>query len=72
MSATQGLFSEKMTVMSRRLLKHEKRPTRADMLRAIAEGHRKSVGETVCKGQCIYCDSDDDDGGSDGVDVSRT
>jgi hypothetical protein len=50
-------------ILTRRSLRTEPRPSRNDMLRLFSEGGRMPVTNTVCTGQCIYCDSDD---GGDG------
>jgi wyosine [tRNA(Phe)-imidazoG37] synthetase (radical SAM superfamily) len=56
-------------ILARRSLGSERRPTRSDMLLFYSGQFVKPSTDTVCKGNCIYCDSDDD-GGSDGVDIS--
>jgi hypothetical protein len=45
-------------ILARRNLGRELRPTRADMLRLYREDFVKPSLEAVCKGNCIYCDSD--------------
>lgn len=46
-------------VMQSRKIRLELRPNREDMLRLYEIGHRpQAKDETVCNGQCLYCDSD--------------
>ena len=51
-----------------RKLRREVRPNRQDLLRLLALGPPNVRAEAVCKGQCIYCDSDGGDSGDSGGD----
>jgi hypothetical protein len=53
------------SILSRRALSKESRPTRENMMSFFRGEFLKPSSDTVCKGNCIYCDSDDDDGGAE-------
>ncbi|MHC2071116.1 hypothetical protein ACYFX5_26890 [Bremerella sp. T1] len=43
--------------MARRMLSQESRPSRMDMLRLYQGDIRKLNADTVCTGNCVYCDA---------------
>lgn len=44
-------------IMARRMLSQESRPSRMDMLRLYQGDIRKLNADTVCTGNCVYCDA---------------
>lgn len=57
-----AVITDDDTIVARRIISRESRPTRVDMLRLYRGGFAKPRADTELMGYCDHCESDDGGG----------